>query len=136
MKTENNLKTDEARASRRYGEVAHVRFSASEMVHLRSVADAGNLTVSEVVRRLVRESAGELPAASEAIRPEIESMTEQLRKIGVNLNQAVRAMNEGRVNYDEDLERALIALGEMVRRHRGELRFMLVKPAKARGRSA
>ncbi|RWD39565.1 MAG: hypothetical protein EOS59_32760 [Mesorhizobium sp.] len=41
-------------------------------------------------------------------------------------------MNEGRVPYDEDLERALIAVGELVRRFREELKAMIARPRKRR----
>ncbi len=119
-------------ATRRYGEAMRVRFSEDEIGQLKALAHAHNTNVSDVVRRLVRESAGELPVANDAVRPEIKEMVDQLRKVGVNLNQAVRAMNEGRVQYEGDLERALIAVGELVRLHRNELRAMLLKPRSER----
>ncbi|MER8491919.1 MobC family plasmid mobilization relaxosome protein [Mesorhizobium australicum] len=90
------------------------------------------MTVSEVVRRLVRAEAGHLPIASEALRPAIVDMTDQLRRVGVNFNQAVRAMNDGRVAHDEDLEQALIAVGDLVRQFRDELKTMTVGSRKAR----
>ena len=98
-------------ASRRYGEVTHIRFSADELASLKAIAERDGVTVSEVVRRLVRADAGHLPIASEALRPAIVEITDQLRRVGINFNQAVRAMNDGRVAHDEDLEQALIAVG-------------------------
>lgn len=107
-----------------------MRFSSVELERLRAIADGESVTVSEVVRRFVRTEAGFLPAATGELRPAIEVATDQLRRVGVNFNQAVRAMNEGRVAYDEDLERALIAVGELVRRFREELKAMIARPRK------
>ncbi|KRB30998.1 hypothetical protein ASD99_21540 [Mesorhizobium sp. Root695] len=119
-------------ASRRYGEVTHIRFSADELASLKAIAEREGVTVSEVVRRLVRAEAGHLPVTSEALRPAIVDMTVQLRRVGINFNQAVRAMNDGRVAQDEDLEQALIAVGELVRRFRDELKAMTGGSRKAR----
>lgn len=109
-----------------------MRFSSVEMERLRALADGESVTVSEVVRRLVRVEAGFLPAATGELRPSIEEAADQLRRVGVNFNQAVRAMNEGQVADDEDLERALIAVGELVRRFRDELKAMVARPRKRR----
>ncbi|MER9643618.1 MULTISPECIES: hypothetical protein [unclassified Mesorhizobium] len=119
-------------ASRRYGEVTHIRFSADELASLKAVVERDGVTVSEVVRRLVRAEAGHLPVASEALRPAIVDMTDQLRRVRVNFNQAVRAMNDGRVAHDEDLEQALIAVGNLVRQFREELKTMTGGSRKAR----
>jgi hypothetical protein len=112
--------------------VTHVRFSSEEMASLKAIAQRENVTVSEVVRRLVRAETGHLPVASEALLPAIQDMADQLRRVGLNFNQAVRAMNEGRIPYDEDLERALIAVGDLVRRFREELKAMTIGSRNAR----
>jgi len=120
------------KASQRYGEVTHIRFSADELVSLKAIAGRDGVTVSEVVRRLLRAEVGHLPIASDALRPAIVDMTGQLRRVGINFNQAVRAMNDGQVAHDEDLEQALIAVGDLVRQFREELKAMTVEPRKAR----
>jgi len=119
-------------ATRRYGEVTHIRFSSDELASLKAIAQREGVSVSEVVRRLVRAEAGHLPVASEALLPAVLDMTDQLRRVGLNFNQAVRAMNEGRVSYDEDLESALIAVGDLVRQFREELKAMTVGSRKVR----
>jgi len=119
-------------ATRRYGAVTHVRFSSDELAGLKAIAQRENVTVSEVVRRLVRAETGHLPVASEALLPAVVDMTDQLRRVGLNFNQAVRAMKEGRVPYDEDLESALIAVGDLVRQFREELKAMTIGSRKAR----
>ncbi len=112
--------------------MAHVRLTDEEMAHLKAMAEAQSSTVSDIIRRLVRAEIGYLPVADASLRPAIEGAADQLRRVGVNFNQAVRAMNEGRVPYDEDLERALIAVGELVRRFRAELKAMIVRPRRSR----
>ena len=126
-------KTTVKSATRRYGEVTHIRFSADELASLKGIAQREGVTVSEVVRRLVRAETDHLPVASETLLPAILDMTDQLRRVGLNFNQAVRAMNEGRIPYDEDLERALIAVGDLVRQFREELKVMTIGSRKARG---
>ncbi|TIW11344.1 MAG: MobC family plasmid mobilization relaxosome protein [Mesorhizobium sp.] len=130
---EDAQKTAVKNASRRYGEVTHIRFSADELASLKAIAEREGATVSEVVRRLVRAQAGYLPIASEALRPAIVDMTDQLRRVGVNFNQAVRAMNDGRVAHDEDLEQALMAVGDLVWQFREELKAMTGGSRKMRG---
>ncbi|PZV40143.1 hypothetical protein [Mesorhizobium kowhaii] len=125
-------KTAVKSASRRYGEVTHIRFSANELASLKAIAERDGVTVSEVVRRLVQAEAGYLPIASEALRPAIVDLTDQLRRVGINFNQAVRAINDGRVAHDEDLEQALIAVGNLVRQFREELKAMTGGSRKAR----
>ncbi|QPC95602.1 hypothetical protein [Mesorhizobium sp. INR15] len=120
-------------ASRRYGEVTHIRFSADEVASVKATAQLDGVTVSEVVRRLVRANAGELPVATEALRPAILDMTDQLRRVGINFNQVVRAMNDGRIPYDEDIEMALMAVGDLVRQFREELKVMATGSRKTKG---
>lgn len=102
------------------------------MAGLKAIAEREKVSVSEVVRRLARAETGHLPVASEALLPAVQDMTDQLRRVGLNFNQAARAMNEGRVPYDEDLESALIAVGDLVRQFREELKAMTIGSRKAR----
>ncbi|RWM20620.1 MAG: hypothetical protein EOR73_14350 [Mesorhizobium sp.] len=119
-------------ASRRYGEVTHIRFSTDELASLKAAAQRDGVTVSEVIRRLVRAEGGHLPVATETLQPAIVELSDQLRRVGINFNQAVRAMNDGRVGYDEDLEQALIAVGDLVRQFREELKAMTLRSRKTK----
>jgi hypothetical protein len=69
---------------------------------------------SEVIRRLLRAEMGLYLPVADVDRPAINGLQEQLRKIGGNLNQAVRAMNAGRVGYEPALAKSLAALLGMV----------------------
>lgn len=122
-------------AGKNLSEVRRLRFAAGELEFIDATAKRDNTTFSAVVRRIIRAEAGLVPIVDEALRPEISAMNEQLRKIGINLNQAVRAMNEGRVNYEADLERALIAVGELVVQQRVDLREVLKTPRRPKLRS-
>lgn len=115
-------------AGKNLSEVRRLRFAAGELEFIDAAAKRDNTTFSAVVRRIIRAEAGLVPTVDAGVRPEISAMNEQLRKIGINLNQAVRAMNEGRVNYEADLERALIAVGELVVQQRMHLREALKTP--------
>lgn len=84
-----------------------VRLSAAEAASLAAAADALALTPSETVRRLVRAVAGLPLAADGCLAPAVEALAEQLRRIGVNLNQIVRAMHEGRVGIEDELLAAI-----------------------------
>ncbi|CAK7261935.1 MULTISPECIES: hypothetical protein [unclassified Shinella] len=64
-------------------------------------------TASDVIRSLFRDQVGlPLPVGpAEALA--LRGTNEELRRIGINLNQAVHAMNEGRVGYEPHLDAAL-----------------------------
>ncbi|MDG4676222.1 hypothetical protein P9A16_34655 [Shinella sp. 838] len=82
-------------------------------------------TASDVIRLLFRDRAGLPlpvgPAEADALR----GTNEELRRIGINLNQAVRAMNEGRVGYEPHLDAALRRLLDGVFRLRADIDLML-----------
>jgi hypothetical protein len=84
-----------------------VRLSAAEATVLAAAADALALTPSETMRRLVRAVAGLPLAADGRLAPAVDRLAEQLRRIGVNLNQIVRAMHEGRAGVEDELLAAI-----------------------------
>lgn len=120
----------------RYTERLTIRLSAAEASGLSEAAAALGLSPSEALRRMVR-AVGGLPLSADAhLRPAAEALAEQLRRIGVNLNQVVRAMHEGRVGVDAELgtaldhlvlalEAAQLLYGELGRRPRAQARAAL-----------
>lgn len=78
-----------------------------ELAALTAIANANGVATSEIVRRLVRSAAALPITADPDLRPLIEELVDQFRRVGVNLNQAVRAMNEGRVGYEPALAAVL-----------------------------
>lgn len=119
------------KATKEYGEVIRFRASAAEKAELARFAVTENVTESDVIRRLIRAGSGmPLPVASDN-RAALGECGDQLRKIGVNLNQAVRAMNEGRVGYDAALLKALLLLNQAVLEQR-EIIAQMLKPTRQR----
>lgn len=105
-------------------EVVRVRVQPEEREAL-TVLCGKNRTASDVIRLLFRDRAG-LPLPVGPVEAEaLRSTNEELRRIGVNLNQAVRAMNEGRVGYEPHLDTALRSLLEGVFRLRADIDRML-----------
>lgn len=105
-------------------EVVRVRLQPEEREALAALCGE-NRTASDVIRLLFRDQAGLAlpvgPAEADALR----GTNEELRRIGINLNQAVRAMNEGRVGYEPHLDAALRYLLEGVLRLRADIDLML-----------
>lgn len=119
-------------------EVVRVRLQPEERQALAALCGESR-TASDVIRLLFREHAGLPlpvgPAEAEALR----GTNEELRRIGINLNQAVRAMNEGRVGYEPHLDAALRRLLDGVFRLRADVDLMLRitrKERKGAGRGA
>lgn len=120
----------------RYTERLTIRLSAAEASALGEVAAALGLSPSETLRRMVR-AVGGLPLGADAgLRPAVDALAEQLRRIGVNLNQVVRAMHEGRAGIDAELaagldhlvlalEAAQLLYSELGRRPRTQARAAL-----------
>ena len=105
-------------------EVVRVRLQPEERQALAALCREER-TASDVIRLLLRDQTGLAlpvgPAEADALR----GTNEELRRIGINLNQAVRAMNEGRVGYEPHLDAALRCLLEGVFRLRADVDLML-----------
>jgi hypothetical protein len=114
-----------------YGEVVRFRVTAEEKAALAAVSAREGLPESEVIRRLLRAETGLFLPVADVDRPAVERLQEQLRKIGGNLNQAVRAMNAGRVGYEPALAKSLAALLGMMQPMNKRLADM-ARPARAR----
>lgn len=105
-------------------EVVRVRLRPEEREALAGICGEDR-TASDVIRLLFRDQAGlplpVAPAEADALR----GTNEELRRIGIDLNRAVRAMNEGRVGYEPHLDAALRRLLEGVFRLRADVDLML-----------
>lgn len=119
-------------------EVVRVRLQPEERKALAALC-GDSRTASDVIRLLFRDRAGLPlpvgPAEADALR----GTNEELRRIGINLNQAVRAMNEGRVGYEPHLDAALRTFLDGVFRLRADVDLMLRitrKERKGAGRGA
>ncbi len=113
-------------------EVVRVRLQPEERQALAALCGEDR-TASDVIRLLFRDQAGLPlpvgPVGADALR----GTNEELRRIGVKLNHAVRAMNEGRVDYEPNLDAALRTLLDGVFRLRADVDLMLRISRKERG---
>ena len=92
-------------------------------------------TASDVIRLLFREQA-DLPLSVEPAEADaLHSTNEKFRRVGINLNQAVLVMNEGRVGYEPHLDAALRFLVDGIFRLRADVDLMLRIGRMERGRA-
>lgn len=85
-----------SRRRARREKVAHIRFSDDEFSAVEAAAERADLSVSAFVRSLALEGAGEKPFLNPADRAIIQLLGQDMRAVGNNLNQVVRALNTGR----------------------------------------
>jgi hypothetical protein len=105
-------------------EVVRVRLQPEERDALTALCEEGR-TASDVIRQLFRDRVGLPLPVGPAEAEALHGTNEELRRIGINLNQAVRAMNEGRVGYEPHLDAALRKLANGVFRLRADVDLML-----------
>lgn len=113
-------------------EVVRVRLQPEERQALAALCGEGR-TVSDVIRLLFRNQAGLPLPAGPAEADALRSTNEELRRVSISLNQAVRAMNEGRVGYEPHLDAALRTLLDCVFQLRADVDLMLRIGRKDRG---
>ena len=105
-------------------EVVRVRLRPEEREALTALCVEGR-AASDVIRLLFCDRAGLPLPVGRAEADALRGTNEALRRIGINLNQAVRAMNEGRVGYEPHLDAALRSLLDGVFRLRADIDLML-----------
>lgn len=76
-----------------------VRLSANEVDAVKMAAKARGMKPSQWLRSVVRVRLGAGTQYSALELHELRALTNQVRKIGVNLNQVVRAANEARLEH-------------------------------------
>jgi hypothetical protein len=111
----------DGKADKKRVKVIRARVSERDQDALAGFAASIELSESEALRRLIGAANGDGPVLCAADRAEFSQIAEEFRAIGVNINQAVRAMNTGRVpdmaafRLDIcDLASGMMAISEML----------------------
>ena len=89
------------RGTSRKDKVVRMRLSAEEHAAIEMAAAAADMTMSAFLRSLMLEGAGVQPLLAEEDRTVMGFLADEMRAVGTNLNQLVRAMNSGRAIQDE-----------------------------------
>jgi hypothetical protein len=100
--------------TRKFDSAIYVRISADEHAALSAFCEASGITLSEAVRRFIRELSGFGPTLDGDDRGRILSLASQARSLGTSLNQWVKAMNTGLVPRQAGLEKWLKETHELV----------------------
>lgn len=80
-----------------------VRVSEAEYAAVEAAANSAGQTTSAFFRSLVLDGAGVRPVFNNEDRAALQLLHEDMRKIGINLNQVARALNAGRVVHPEEV---------------------------------
>jgi hypothetical protein len=121
-----------SRRHARREKVAHIRFSEDEFSAVETAATRTGLSVSAFIRSLALEGAGERPFLSPADRAIIHLLGQDMRAVGNNLNQVVRALNIGRSVEGADLVAAVDDARAIATTVAAELAMMTRNAATAR----
>ena len=121
-----------SRGRTRREKVAHIRFSEHEFSAVEAAAKRADLSVSAFVRSLALEGAGEKPFLSPADRAIIQLLGQDMRAVGNNLNQVVRALNTRRSVERFDLVAAVDDARAIATTVAAELAMMTRNAATAR----
>ncbi|MCP1201114.1 plasmid mobilization relaxosome protein MobC [Notoacmeibacter sp. MSK16QG-6] len=83
--------------------VVKMRVTPEEYEAISAAAEAADMTLSAFVRSLSLEGAGVRPMLTDEDRAIMKLLAEDMRAIGVNLNQVARHLNAGRTVSAEEL---------------------------------
>lgn len=81
----------------------HVRVTGDEHAAIEKAAGDAGMTVSSFFRSLLLEGAGVRPILTGDDRLVMAALLEDMRMIGINLNQVSRALNSGRGVHPSEL---------------------------------
>ncbi|RWD28691.1 MobC family plasmid mobilization relaxosome protein [Mesorhizobium sp.] len=84
--------------------MVHARVSADEYAAIEKAAKAADMTVSGFFRSLILEGAGVRPVLTKEDRAVMALLLEDMRAIGVNLNQVARSLNSGKGVHPGDVD--------------------------------
>jgi len=113
-----------------------VRLSDAEYLAVQEAAETAGMTASAFFRSLTLEGAGVRPIFNDDDRTILSILHEDMRKIGVNLNQVARSLNAGRVVDPEEIKIALRNVERITDATRQELRHASVRAGNSRRGSA
>ncbi|MDW9697865.1 plasmid mobilization relaxosome protein MobC [Sinorhizobium meliloti] len=82
----------------------HVRVTGNEHAAIEKAAEEAGMTVSSFFRSLNLEGAGVRPMLTRDDRLVMAALLEDMRMIGINLNQVARALNSGRGVHPSELD--------------------------------
>lgn len=99
---------------RRKDRLINVRVSDAEHQAIEEAAKAAGMSVSAFFRSLLLEGAGVRPILTAQERLIMAALLEDMRMIGINLNQVARALNAGKGVHPSELD---INLGNVQRIH-------------------
>jgi hypothetical protein len=77
-------------------EIIHVRLTEEERARFSAACAPDDAPISEAVRRLMREAAGLGPTFDGEVADKITALAAQLKAIGTDISEAVRAINVGK----------------------------------------
>lgn len=102
LMSENSLVTSATKA--RKDRLVNVRLTDAEHGKIEEAAKAADMSVSAFFRSLLLEGAGVRPILTRDDRLIMAALLEDMRKIGVNLNQVARALNSGKAVHPSELD--------------------------------
>ena len=99
-------------AKQRKGRLINVRVSDAEHSAIEEAAESAGMSVSAFFRSLLLEGAGVRPILTAEDRLIMAALLEDMRMIGINLNQVARSLNAGKGVHPSELD---INLGNVQR---------------------
>jgi prolyl-tRNA editing enzyme YbaK/EbsC (Cys-tRNA(Pro) deacylase) len=99
-------------AKQRKGRLINVRVSDAEHSAIEEAAKSAGMSVSALFRSLLLEGAGVRPILTAEDRLIMAALLEDMRMIGINLNQVARSLNAGKGVHPSELD---INLGNVQR---------------------
>lgn len=101
-----------ATPEQRKGRLINVRVSDAENAAIEEAAKSAGMSVSAFFRSLLLEGAGVRPILTAEDRLIMAALLEDMRMIGINLNQVARSLNAGKGVHPSELD---INLGNVQR---------------------
>lgn len=95
---------DAVSGRRRKNRLINVRVSDAEHQAIEEAAKAAGMSVSAFFRSLLLEGAGVRPILTAQERLIMAALLEDMRMIGINLNQVARALNAGKGVHPSELD--------------------------------